>query len=275
MDLRNASALVTGGSRGIGPHIASALLGRGARVTLAARSGEDLERTRATLDSERVAIAAADATEAAGREAMVSAAERAFGHIDVLINNAGREQVLEFVHHTEEDIQSIVRLNLESTLLLTRLILPEMVKRRRGHVVNISSVAGKAAVPWNSVYTATKHALVGFSFSLRAELGGTGVGVSVVCPGYVLEAGMFAEQRVVNEPPRSGTGTTPGKVGEAVVRAIERNQPEVVVAGFLPRLSDITLAISPRLFEWAARRSGGWLPMQQEAKARARRLGRS
>ena len=261
--------LLTGGSRGIGPHIARALLRRGANVTLVARSKDDLERVRERLGRDRVAVASADITEAGGRRMAVAAAQDAFGPVDVLVNNAGMEQVLRFVDHTDEDITSIVRLNLEAAMLLTRQVLPGMLERRRGHVVSISSVAGKAAVPYNTVYAGTKHALVGWSLSLRAELHRSGVGVSVICPGYVMEAGMFAEQRAVQEKPRAGTGTTPRDVAAAVVRAIERDLPEVVVSGFLPKLSDVTLAISPRLFEAAARRSGGWLPMKREADARA------
>ena len=273
MELRDAAVLLTGGSRGIGPYIARALLERGARVTLAARSADDLERTKRSLGGDRVATVAADLTEADGRRAMVDGAERAFGPVDVLVNNAAWEQVLAFVHQSEEDIVGTTRLNLEAPLLLTRMVLPGMLERRRGHVVNMSSVAGKAAVPWNTVYSATKHALVGFSLSLRSELRGSGVGVSVICPGYVKEAGLYAEHRLVYEPPRSGTGTTPRKVAEAVVRAIERDLPEIVVSGFLPKLSDVTLAVSPTLFDRAARRSGGWLPMKREAEARAKQRG--
>jgi short-subunit dehydrogenase len=268
VQLDGASVLLTGGSRGIGPHIARALLTRGARVTLAARSAEHLTQVRGSLDGDRVAVAPADITTEEGRRTAVAAAEEAFGPIDVLVNNAGWEQVMRFVDQTEEDIVATVRLNLEAALLLTRLVLPGMLERRRGHVVNISSIAGKAAVPYNSVYSGTKHALVGWSLSLRAELHRSGVGVSVICPGYVLEAGLFAEHRIVSERPRAGTGTTPGKVAAAVARAIEKNLPEVLVSGFLPRLSDVTLAISPRAFEAAARRSGGWLPMKREADAR-------
>ena len=273
MDLRDAAVLLTGGSRGIGPHVARALLDRGAKVTLAARSAEDLGKVRDSLGGDRVAIAPADLTDDAGRRGMVEAAERAFGPIDVLVNNAGWEAVMAFVHQSEDDIRQTIGLNLEGTLLLTHLVLPGMLERRRGHVVNMSSVAGKAAVPWNTVYSATKHALVGFSLGLRAELKGTGVGVSVICPGYVAEAGLYAEQRLVEEPARSGTGTTPAKVGEAVVRAVERDLPEIVVSGFLPKISDVVLAISPKLFDRAARRSGGWLPMKREAEARAKEKG--
>jgi len=273
VDLRGAAVLLTGGSRGIGPHIARALLDRGAKVTLAARSEEDLRTVRDSLDGDRVAIAPADLIDDAARRGMVEAAERAFGPVDVLVNNAGWEAVMAFVHQSEDDIRQTIRLNLEGSLLLTRLVLPGMLERRRGHVVNISSVAGKAAVPWNTVYSATKHALVGFSLGLRSELKGTGVGVSVICPGYVTEAGLYAEHRLVDEPALSGTSTTPAKVGDAVVRAIERDLPEVVVSGFLPKLSDVVLAISPKLFDRAARRSGGWLPMKREAEARAKEKG--
>lgn len=268
MELSGATVLLTGGSRGIGPHIARALLARGARVTLAARSAEDLEWVREALGGERVAVVAVDITEDQGRRRALEAAEEAFGPPDVLVNNAGWERVLRFTDQTEDDIAKTVRLNVEATMLLTRLVLPGMLERRRGHVVTISSIAGKAIVPYNAVYAGTKHALVGWSLSLRAELHGSGVGVSVVCPGYVAEAG-FAEHRLVPTQPKAGTGTTAAKVGEAVARAVERDLPEVLVSGLLPRFADVTLAISPRLFEASARRSGGWEPLRREADARA------
>src|SRR5439155_24967481 len=99
--------------------------------------------------------------------------------------------------------------NLVSTMLLTRLVLPEMLERRRGHVVNIASVAGKAIAPWNSVYAATKHALVGWTLSIRVELEGSGVGASVVCPGFVAGAGLWRRWGDEKLGRRSGAFTTP------------------------------------------------------------------
>jgi short-subunit dehydrogenase len=263
------SVLLTGGSRGLGPFIARALVARDARVTLAARSADDLEKVRASLDPDRVATVAGDVTEAADRSGMVAAAEEAFGPIDILVNNAGIESVLPFTDYQEDEIRSIVQVNLDAPIQLCRLVIPGMIGRGTGHVVNIASLAGKAAVPYNTVYSATKHGLVGFTYSIREELLGTGVSVSVVCPGYVTEAGMFARHGGSSVPGGSGAVTTPRKVAGAVVRAIEDDKPDIVVAGTLPQFADVALAVSPRLFGAIARRTGGYEPMRREAETQA------
>jgi short-subunit dehydrogenase len=270
MDLQEASVVLTGGSRGLGPHIARALLSRGARVTLAARSAPDLERARDDLDSNRVATVAGDVANEEDRAAILADAEAAFGPVDVLINNAGIEFIRPFTDYTAEEIRGTIEVNLEAALQLCLLALPGMLERGRGHVVNVSSLAGKAAVPYNTVYAATKHGLVGFTYSLRAELHGTGVGVSVVCPGFVSEAGMFADRHFPTVPKGSGTGTTPRAVASAVVRAIERNKPDIVVSGLLPKISDVAFAVSPSLADAVARRSGTYELQRREAEVQTR-----
>jgi short-subunit dehydrogenase len=271
VELDRARVLLTGGSRGIGPYIARALLARGARVTLAARSGDDLERVRDSLGTDRVTTVAGDVTNEDDREAMVADAEAAFGPTDVLVNNAGIESILPFTEYTEEDIHATVATNLDAPIQLCRLVVPGMLARRRGHIVNVASLAGKAPTPYNTVYAATKHGLIGFTYSLRAELHGTGVSASAVCPAFVSEAG-FVTSYVEPDVTRGlGTETDPRKVGRAVVRAIERDKPDVVVAGALPQIADVSLAISPRLTEFLARRLGGYDSLRREAAARARR----
>jgi short-subunit dehydrogenase len=271
MRVGGASVLLTGGSRGIGPHVARALLRRGARVTLAARSADDLEEVRRSLDEDRIATVAGDVTRSEDRARMVAAAEEAFGPVDILVNNAGIESVLPFSEYDEEEIRSIVVVNLDAPIQLTRLVVPGMVERGRGHIVNMASLAGKSAVPYNTVYSATKHGLIGFTYSLREELLGTGVSLSAVCPGYVTEVGLFARQEYRDVPSRSGAVTSPRKVAQAVVRAVERDKPDVVVAGPLPQLSDVVLALSPRFYGAAARRTGGYEPMRRNAEAEVSR----
>lgn len=269
MKIGGTSVLLTGGSRGLGPFIARALVSRDARVTLAARSADDLEKVRASLDPDRAATVAGDVTEPADRARMVEAAEEAFGPVDILVNNAGIESVLPFTDYREDEVRSIVQVNLDAPIQLCRLVIPGMVDRGSGHVVNIASLAGKSAVPYNTVYAATKHGLVGFTYSLREELLGTGVSVSVVCPGYVTEAGMFARHGGSSVPGGSGAVTNPRKVASAVIRAIEDDKPDIVVAGTLPQLADVALAVSPRLFGAIARRTGGYEPMRREAETQA------
>jgi uncharacterized protein len=250
--------------------MARALVARDARVTLAARSADDLEKVRASLDPDRVATVAGDVSEPADRARMVEAAQEAFGPVDILVNNAGIESVLPFTGYEEDEIRAIVEVNLDAPIQLCRLVIPGMIERGGGHVVNIASLAGKAAVPYNTVYSATKHGLVGFTYSLREELLGTGVSLSAVCPGYVREAGLFARHGGSSVPGGSGAVTDPRKVAGAVIRAIEKDKPDVVVAGALPQLADVGLAVSPRLFGAIARRTGGYEPMRREAEAQAR-----
>jgi uncharacterized protein len=271
VELGGARVLLTGGSRGIGPFIARALLARGARVTLSARSAADLERVRDSLGSDRVSTVAGDVTNEEDRVAMVADAEAAFGPTDILVNNAGIETILPFPEYTEDDIHATVATNLDAPIQLCRLVVPGMLARRRGHIVNVASLAGKAPTPYNTVYAATKHGLIGFTYSLRAELHGTGVSASAVCPAFVSEAGFVTSYLEPDIPRGMGTETDPRKVGRAVIRAIQRDKPDVVVAGALPQIADVSLAISPRLTEFLARRLGGYDSLRQEAAARARR----
>jgi short-subunit dehydrogenase len=270
MDISGTSVLLTGGSRGLGPYIGRTLLARGAKVTLAARSADDLGRVQESLDSTRVAVVTGDVTNEQDREAMVADAEEAFGPLDILVNNAGIESVLAFSRYTEDDIHDLVSVNLDAPIQLCRLVVPGMLDRRRGHIVNMASVAGKAAVPYNTVYSATKHGLVGFTYSLRAELHGTGVSASVICPGYVTEAGLTAD-RVHPDPRHTESWTTPNKVAGAVIRAVERDLADVVVSGILGKLADVSVAVSPRITEAVARRTRAYRYQRVEAEAQARK----
>jgi short-subunit dehydrogenase len=121
-----------------------------------------------------------------------------------------------------------LRVNLEAPMLMAQALLPAMLERGSGHLVFISSLSGKAPSPRTSIYNATKFGLRGFALGLRGDLGPKGIGVSLVSPGFIREAGMFADSGA-KPPPGMGTGT-PEQVGAGVVRAIERDKAEVVVA---------------------------------------------
>jgi short-subunit dehydrogenase len=274
VELDGASVLLTGGSRGLGPYIARALLGRGARITLSARSSEDLDRVRDSLDPDRVATVSGDVTNEEDRTTMVADAEAAFGPLDVLVNNAGIESILPFEAYGEDEISAMIMVNLDAPIQLCRLAVPGMVDRGRGHVVNVASLAGKVAVPYNVVDAGTKHGLVGFTYSLRAELHGTGVSASAICPGFVSQAGMFADRARPTIPRGSGAWTTPRKVAGAVVRAIEHDLADVVVSGALGKIADVSIAMAPRLTEAIARRTGAYRVQREEAREQVRRRGR-
>jgi short-subunit dehydrogenase len=205
---------------------------------------------------------------------MLVGAEEAFGPIDVLVNNAGIESVLPFPEFEEDEIRRVIDVNLEAPIQLTRLVVPGMIERGKGHVVNISSLSGMTGPPYHTIYSSTKHGLVGFSAALRNELKGTGVSASVICPGYITEAGMFAEERGMEPPKKSGAWGTPRDVARAVVRAIEKDVPDIIVARGMAKLTDVAFAISPSLVDSIARRTGSYKPQEETARREvARRRG--
>lgn len=227
--LRGANALVTGGSRGIGPHIARALAREGVNVAISARSAERLAEVATSLAIHGVGLAAlpADLTIAHERGSLIDRAVDALGPIDILVNNAAVDSAGAFLALDGERVSAIVELNVVAPIELTRLVLPGMLARRRGHVVNLSSLAGKQGVPYDAVYSGTKAALVAWTHALGAEFRGAGVGFSVVCPGFVRGEGMFARFGV--EAPTIPGATTPDRVACAVLRAIRRDLAEVIV----------------------------------------------
>ena len=231
LELDGTTAVVTGASRGIGPHIAAALAGKGARVALVARSEDELEANVQALQSDGAnAIAVvADVTSPAARLQAIQQVERAFGPIDVLVNNAGGDAQRQFHNLREDEIEGILELNLTSAILLTRLLLPGMLARGRGHVVNVSSMAGRTSFPFTEAYAAAKDGLIGFTRVLRGDYRRRGVSASTLILGPVRDEGIgarTAEELGLKVPPFVAT---PAAVGKAAVRAIARDRAELAV----------------------------------------------
>lgn len=263
-------ALVTGASRGLGMVFAEHLARKGADLILAARSKDDLEMVAQKVTSlgRRALPIATDVSDAGQLVALVDQATTEFGRIDLLVNNAG----VEFTGHSEtldlDKIERTVHVNLASLIQLTRLVIPGMIERKQGHVCNVASAAGKLARPYATVYAATKHGVVGFSWSLRAELAPLGVEVSVLCPGYVSDVGMFADRvkdHAVDLPPRSLRAVTSEQVAAAMIEGIERNRAETIVGPALLRIADVVHAISPDFAIKAGWRGGGYDYARKEA----------
>jgi short-subunit dehydrogenase len=171
------------------------------------------------------------------------------GDLDVLVANAGLPASGRLDSFSQDEIGRALRVNLESPVRMTRALLPAWQQRGSGHFVFVSSISGFAATPRASLYAATKFGLRGFALNLREDLRGSGVGVSVITPGAIREAGMFAES---GAPPPPGLGTgTPEQVASAVVRAIEHNKSEISVAPVrqraLARFAMLVPEISGRL----------------------------
>jgi short-subunit dehydrogenase len=230
--IRDCNAIVTGASRGIGVYIARALAREGVNLVLAARSIDELETVRTEMEAVGVKAIAVrcDVASPDDRAELVRRAEAELGPIDLLINNAGIERVARFATVDPHDIVETLSVNLEAPMLLTQLVLPGMLQRGRGHIVNISSGAGKVGVPMGTSYCASKHGLVGFTHSLNAELRGSPVGVSVVCPAFVADAGMYArwEAKGIKSPLIAGTAK-PEQVSKAVLRCIKKSKVEATV----------------------------------------------
>ena len=232
MELRGANAIVTGASRGIGVHIARALAESGVNLALTARSAAELETIRAEMAGLGVSAAAipCDVADPDARAALVERAESEIGPIDIVINNAGIETVGHFHTMTSDDLIRVLDVNLIAPVMLTRALLPGMIDRGRGHVVNMSSGAGKVGLPYAASYSASKHALVGLTHALRAEYHGSPVGFSVVCPAFVSDTGMYDrwERGGVKAPWFVGR-STPQKVAKVVVSCVRRDRAEVLV----------------------------------------------
>lgn len=213
--------VLTGASSGIGLATARELAARGHSLVLAARRADQLNALAHELDpsGSRVIAVPTDVTDDASRRALIDAATEHFGRIDVLINNAG-VTVERGWWWDDPDPLRVLRVNLESPIELVRLALPEMRSRGSGHIINIGSVAGRAAT--NGMYSASKFGIRGFSHGLRRELLGSGVSVSLVSPGFV-KSEMTANARL----PMPG----PEVVARAVAGVLDRPRREVTVPG--------------------------------------------
>ncbi len=238
LQLGGSTALLTGASGGIGRSIAAALHGRGARVLLNGRRSEVLEEVRAGL-GEPAEVLASDLADAADAARL---AERA-GAVEVLVANAALPASGSIDGFTPEQLDRAIDVNLRAPLQLTHALLPGMITRGRGHLVYVSSLSGKVATHGSAIYSATKFGLRGFASGLREDLHGTGVGVTVVFPGFVSGAGMFAESGV--ELPRYVGTCTPEEVAAAVVRGIEDNRAELDVAPLGMRAAAFVSTLAP------------------------------
>jgi len=230
--LRGRNALVTGAGGGLGAYIARALAGEGVNLAVTDLPGSSVDGLSAELRTRGVQVehAPADLTDRDERRRLASWAADALGPIDILVNNAGVEFGGPFLDTSPEQLELTVAVNLLAVMDLTRLLLPGMLDRHRGHVVSMASLAGKIPPPQLASYGATKHGVVGFTGALRAELADERVGFSAICPGFVGRVGMFGRLEPYIEGGSVPMGTiSPERVGDAVVRAIREDVGEIVL----------------------------------------------
>jgi short-subunit dehydrogenase len=230
--LQGRTAIVTGTSRGIGPYIAGSLAQEGVNLVLAARSAGELDRVAADVRRYEVPVITVptDLADRAAPQSLVAAAEREFGEIDILVNNAGFEWQIPFHRLTLAEIEYTIRVNLMAPLELTHMLLPGMLDRGRGHIVNVSSIAGYVGFPYTEVYAAAKSGLTGFTRTLRADYHNRGVSASTLILGAIGGAGfgVRAEQETGIKAP-SFPLPHARTVGKATVRAIKRDRAEIVI----------------------------------------------
>ncbi len=246
-EIRGMTILLTGATGGIGQAIARTLAGRGGRLVLTGRRADVLEPLAREVGGRALA---ADLSEREAPQRLLAEA----GDVDVLIANAALPASGTLDAFSVEQVDRALDVNLRAPILLSKLLSEQMAARGRGHLVFISSLAGKSAQPASSLYSATKFGLRGFVLGLREDMRAHGVGVSTVFPGFIRDAGMFAEAGV--ELPK-GVGTrTPQDVANAVVRAIERNPAEIDVAPLHLRAGAVFAGVSPSVGSAVSRRLG-------------------
>lgn len=248
MEIQGNLALVTGASGGLGASIARALYAKGARLLLTGRRRDALERLSAEVGGAEILVA--DLADPAQRDEL---AERASG-TDIVVANAGLPAAGALTDFSTEEIDRALDVNLRAPIHLVRELLPRMLERGRGQIVLISSMSGKVPSPRLAVYAATKYGLRGFGAALRHDLAGSGVGCSVVLPGAIDDAGIWADGGIV--PPKLTSPQHAAQVGTGVVTAIEKNKAEVHVAALSNRVGALMAEFAPDRFAGLSRRAG-------------------
>jgi short-subunit dehydrogenase len=237
--LLGGNVLITGATGGLGQAIARGFAAKGAKLILTGRRVESLHAFAQEVGARVVRCDLADRgeVEALSRELQEAA-------LDVFVANAGLPGSGQLTDFTLEEVDRALEVNLRSAVALTHAVLPGMIERGRGHLVYVSSLQGRAATPGAAVYVATKFALRGFALALRDDLRDRGVGVSVILPGFISAAGMFADAEVKLPP---GVGTKPpDAVAAAVLRAVKHNRGEVDVAPVSLQLGARIASIAPQ-----------------------------
>jgi uncharacterized protein len=258
VNLAGRTVLLTGATGGLGHAIARRLRAAGAELVLTGRRTDVLEPLATETGARSLAVDLADA-------AAVQRLASECADVDVLVSNAGLPASGQLTSFSVEEIDRALAVNLRAPMVLARQLAEGMVARRSGHLVFMSSLAGKLGTPRSSVYSATKFGLRGFAQSLREDLRPSGVGVSAIFPGFVRDAGMFHDTGT-KLPPGVGT-VTPEAVAEAVVRAIERNRGEIDVAPVGLRAGTKAAGLAPELAATVSRKLGGQKTAEQHVSA--------
>jgi short-subunit dehydrogenase len=248
--LEGSSALITGASAGIGREFARQLAGRASSLLLVARRHERLEELRDELTKRepnlKVHVRATDLSDERAVVELFDWLEREKIPIDLLINNAGLGDVGRFATSELPRVKEMLAVNVTALTLLTRLLLPGMIAQRRGAILNVSSTAGFLPIASFAVYAATKAYVTSFSEAIRAELHGTGVTVTSLCPGPVPTEFTQVAARPGAKPDGSPefVRVSAEEVARAGLAAVESNKP-LVIPGFVMKIGMFLVRIMP------------------------------
>ena len=248
------TAIVTGATKGIGRAVVEQLVARGARLGCIARSEPDLLELQRTLEPRgpRIEVAPADVSIRPEVEKALDSLTAALGQVDILVNNAGVGLYGPVVDLDPDDAERLMTVNYLGTVYPTCALLPKMIERKSGHIVNIASIAGLLGAPFEAAYTASKFAVVGFSEALAIETAALGVKVSVISPGPV-DTGFFSARGhpYSRSSPRPVTAEA---VADAVLAAIDKSRFEAIVPRSL-RSAILLRTLAPPLYFFATRRA--------------------
>lgn len=252
-NIRGKTIAITGAARGIGHATARALLARGARVVIGDRDVAVLESAVTELGRfGQVTGYPLDVTDKESFEVFLDKARTdGAGHIDVLINNAGVMPIGPFLEQSEQSIRSSIEVNLYGVLAGCQLVLPEMVKRRRGHVINIASMSGMIPVPGQVVYVGSKFAVVGLSVALADEMAPHGVEVSVIMPPFTNTQLISGTKETAGTKP-----VEPEDIAAAIVKTLDKPKTQVSVPAPLRFTAAASSMLGPRGRRWLNKKLG-------------------
>src|SRR3984957_17208371 len=247
-NIKGKTIVITGAARGIGYATAKALLARGARVVIGDRDVDVLENAVAGVSS--LGSVSGHPLDVTDKESFAAFLDKARpdggGHIDVLINNAGVMPVGPFLEQSAEAIRSSIEVNFYGVLSGCQLVLPEMVKRRSGHIINIASLAGMVPVPGQIVYAGTKFAVVGLSTAMADEFAPHDVKVTAVLP-------TFTNTELISgtSPPAAKKPVEPAEIAAAIVKVLDKPKTRVSVPGWGRLFAVLATLLSDRSRRWA------------------------
>jgi len=253
MEWQDKTVWITGASSGIGKELALRLSALGAKLLLSSRRLEALETVRQQCQNpERHTSIPLDLAASAQFPEQVTQVIAQQGPIDVLINNGGISQRSQAIDTSMDVYRQIMEVDYFGSVALTQALLPHLLERKQGHIISISSIAGKMGVPLRTAYCSAKHALIGYMDALRAETSSQGIRVSVVCPGFV--------QTDVSVNALSGDGSAHGQMDNDIANgmpvdacvlhmlsAIAGGQDEIIIAEGIPKFAQRLRQLAPNL----------------------------